>query len=331
MRAGRRSQFERGLDETRLRRSVRRTAHPGQPMNPGFPSDLLQLLRCPLDTGVLHLDATGQRDEFVRNGTLRCEGCQAQYAIADGIVQLFDPSALDSVSRHEHLRRDQGASRDSFKWEAAALSQMEVLPVMESLQPLAGTLVLELGCGKGRFTTRMAQSGAAVLAMDFSLAVLQTLAMRLQPGWHVGLVQADCTKVMVAPRSFNRVLSTLVSNLPTHDHVHAMCRVAAIALSDRGRFVLDAHHHSLRERIRKTPQRGEYPDSGIFRYLFQGAELTGICRQHFEQVRCRPMQVTLPLLGRFGLHPVVLSRGAERLPLVNQLGELLLGVAEGPR
>lgn len=300
-------------------------------MYAGFPVAMLQLLRCPQDAGALRLATPAPAGGLLREGTLRCEACPARYTVADGIVRLFDATALDSVSRHEHVQRDQGAHKDTFLWESAALSSMEVRPVIDSLQPLAGATVLEMGCGKGRFTIRMAERGAAVLAMDFSLAVLETLASRLQSDWRVGIVQADCTRTAVAPRAFDRALSTLVSNLPSLQHVHAMCRIAAAALVERGRFVIDAHHHSLRHRVRREPQRGHYPESGIFRYLFRGTELREVCREHFKQVRCRPIQVTLPLLGRVGMQSVALSRTTERLPLLNQLGELLLGVAEQPR
>lgn len=65
---------------------------------------------------------------------------------------------------------------------------MEVIPTMESMQPLRGRLVLELGCGKGRFTTLVAKSAATVVAMDFSLAVMKRLASRIESRWRIGLV-----------------------------------------------------------------------------------------------------------------------------------------------
>jgi len=110
-----------------------------------------------------------------------------------------------------------------------------------------------------------------------------------------------------------------------------MYRVAANALTADGKFVFDVHHHSLREWIHRIPQAGHYPDSGIYRYLFRRKEIVDECGSFFERVRCRPIQITLPWIGRLGVQPVALSRMAERIPFFNLLGELLLGVAERPR
>jgi len=300
-------------------------------MYPGYPSDLVQFLRCPLDGNALRHTGTGQDEKHILHGTLRCVECRTEYAIADGIARLFDPTSLDSASRHEHQRRDDGAFRDNFKWETSALSQMEIVPTIESLRPLQGMSVLELGCGKGRLTTILARSFATVVAIDFSLAVLRKLASRIETSWRIALVQADCTRPAVANRSFHRALSTLISNLPTRDRVQAMYRVVADALTSDGKFVFDAHHYSLRQRIRMIPQVGQYPDSGIYRYMYRRDEIVRECGNYFEKVQCRPIQITLPWAGHLGFRPVALSRMAENIPLLNQLGELLLVEAERPR
>jgi len=294
----------------------------------GFSFDLIPLLRCPRDAGVLRLAGTGQQEGHILRGTLGCVECRTEYPITEGIAQLFDPSTIDGVSKHEHQRRDQGAAKDNFGWETSAQSQMEIIPTMESLQSLGGMSVLELGCGKGRFTTIMARQSATIIAMDFSMEVLKRLSSRVEPLWRIGLVQADCTKPVVASQSFQRALSTLVSNLPTRQHRHAMYRVVADALTTDGRFVFNAHHHALRQRFRNIPQAGHYPESGIFRYLFRRSEVMEECGLYFERVQCRPIQITLPLAGRLGLQTVTLSRIAEKVPVLNQLGELLLGVGE---
>lgn len=299
-------------------------------MYQGFPIELLSLLRCPRDAGFLRLTGASASETHVRDGSLECVECGGQVAIVGGMAQMLDPSTLESVSDHEHRRRDEGAAKDNLAWENSAWSQMEVLPTLEAMEPIRGTLVLELGCGKGRFTTILAGMSATVLAIDFSLAVLKRLARRIEPHWRIGLVQADCTKLAVARNRYDRVLSTLVSNLPTIAHREALNRVVADALAPGGRYVFTAHHYDLRERFRNTPQAGHYPESGIFRYLFRRDEMLEECKKSFERARCRPIQVELPYVGRFGLRSVAVSRMAERLPVFNQFGGLLLGTAERP-
>lgn len=300
-------------------------------MYQGYPSELIELLRCPKDAGVLGNTRAESSHTQLMDGALACAVCGNEVPIVDGIVRMFDPATLENVGGHEFQQREQGAAKDDFRWETAALSRMEMIPTLESMQPLDGMLVLELGCGKGRFTTLVAKSAASVVAMDFSLAVLTRLAARAEPHWRIGLVQADCTKSVVAPGGFQRVLSTLVSNLPTKGHRQAMYRVAADALAPDGKFVFTTHHYGLRQRLRGMPQAGHYAESGIFRYLFRSNEVVDECAEFFEHVRCRPIQITVPLADRLADQGVALSRVAETLPVLKHLRDLLLGVAELPR
>src|SRR5581483_383393 len=188
--------------------------------------------------------------------------------------------------------------------------------------------VLELGCGSGRYTVRIAADAGAVLAVDFSLAALKNVAARAQAGWHLGLVQADCTRFAVRPRSFQRVLSTLVSNLSSGVHRQEMFRLAAAALGPNGKFIFSTHHHSLFERLIGAPQAGHYPENDIYRYLFRIDEIVHETGHHFRRIDCRPIQIRLPLLGRLGLPVASASHWLEKIPLLNRFGELLLVTAE---
>jgi hypothetical protein len=110
-----------------------------------------------------------------------------------------------------------------------------------------------------------------------------------------------------------------------------MMRVAATAIEPDGRFVFHTHHYDARSRLRRVPRAGHYREGGIFRYLFDRAEIVAETRPYFDAVSCRPIQIALPLAGRLRLPLLRLSRAAERIPLVNQLGALLLVIARRPR
>ena len=110
-------------------------------------------------------------------------------------------------------------------WRSELSDAIEIPPHMRMLEPLNGCLVLELACGDGRFTMLMAQRGAEILAVDFSIEALRKLASRLPSGTapttfrvaplrqagdllgHVGLVQADAGAFHAAPVSFDVALS----------------------------------------------------------------------------------------------------------------------------
>jgi SAM-dependent methyltransferase len=289
------------------------------------------LLRCPREGGALELDAGNPvHDGHVQRGNLRCHTCHALYQVEDGIVKLFDPSALDQESQHERALRDQPSADDNTSWEQLPWSRMEVEPTLAALQPLSGSIVLELGCGGGRYTVFMADQAAAVLAVDFSRAALKKLGSRVASHWNIGLVQADCTRLRLPGKAFDRILSTLVSNLPSPAHRYAMFRLAADALAPSGRFVFSTHHHTLANRFRRVPQAGRYQDGGIFCYLFRRRELSEETQRYFRGVKCHPIQISLPFADHLGLPRVALSHAAESIPLVNQLGQLLLVTATEP-
>lgn len=298
----------------------------------GFPRSLLALLYCPREAGALELMAGAiMHDDCVQRGVLSCGVCHTAYPIEDGIVGLLEPSALDQESSHERALRDQTSVTGDVTWERSAWDRKEIVPTLEALLPLKGATMLELGCGSGRYTVLMADQPAAVLAVDFSRRALKKLSLRLASHWNIGLVHADCTRLAVKEKSFDRILSTLVSNLPSPSHRRAMFRVAAGALSPAGRFIFSTHHHTLVNRFRRVPQSGRYHDGGIFRYLFRRSELYEETQEYFCGIQCRPIQISFPFTERLGLPLVELSKVVERIPLVNQLGQLLLVTATKPK
>lgn len=266
----------------------------------------------------------------IQQGVLRCDECHTLYPIERGIVGLLDSSILDQESRHERTLRDQLSPVDDDAWELSSWSCMEITSTLEALSPLNGATVLELGCGGGRYTARMADQPRALLAVDFSRAALNKLASRIVPHWNIGLVHADCTRLVLKQKSFDRILSTLVSNLPSPAHRRAMYRLAAGALASGGRFVFSTHHYTFVDRLRRETQSGRYDAGGIFRYLFHRRELCEEAAEYFRGVQCRPIQMLIPFADRLGSTVVTLSRIAERIPLVNQLGQLLLVSATRP-
>jgi SAM-dependent methyltransferase len=214
-------------------------------------------------------------------------------------------------------------------WEQSEWVRMEMVPTLQASAPLQGVRVLELGAGTGRYSVPMARQGAQLLAADFSFGALRALADRIEPGWQVGLIEADCAQLRIRPASFDLVASTLISNLPTAPHRHSVYRLAAAALREGGRFVFSAHHHSWRSRWSGEAQSGHYKPGGIYRYLFRRREICREVRQHFGSVACRPVQIHVPLSGRLGLMYRA-SRLAERIWPLNRLGELLLVAARRP-
>lgn len=297
-------------------------------MSRGFPAPMIAWLRCRHDGGTLLPPA--RLPERIVYGVLRCSTCAREYPIEEGIVRLLDAGTLDAESSQERLCRDRYAREAGDAREPSAWDRMEIDPTLAACEPLDGACVLELGAGTGRHTLPMASRGAAVLAVDFSAASLRQLAARMPPDREIGLVQADCTQLAVEPRRFDRVVSTLMSNLPTLHHRAAIMRAAALACRPGGRFVFGTHHYGIRSIVMREVRSGCYDGAPIYRYLFRPGEIVSETRRYFDEVACHPIQIRIPFAARLGLPILTLSRATERVPLINELGELLLVVARSP-
>lgn len=306
-------------------------------MYSGFPTSLLSLLLCTYDGGFLGIvgKSSYASDGHIVNGILRCKLCCREYRINDGVVCLLDDKLMDEESSHERRLRDEqakGSGSYSLSEQLHKMNVMEISPTLDDLQLSSDQVMLELGCGTGRYTLAIMNACQIkmFLAVDFSLASLRVLAQKLSPQWPVGLVQADIARLTVARQSFNRVLSTLVSNLPTRERRLRMFQLVSDALKVNGRFVFSTHYYNLRDRMENTPKAGRYTEGGIFRYYFKRYEIEHEVQYCFRKFCVRPIQIVIPFAQRLGLPIIALSRIFERLPFVNELGQLLLVTAEEP-
>ncbi len=134
-----------------------------------------------------NLDVLEREGDFVRTGSLT-EHATGRRVDITGFIPRFSPDAYCESfafqwSRFRNLQHDSVSSKDltlrrlkdNTKWDLAALK---------------GRSVLECGCGPGRFTEILADTGAEVLALDMSQAIdvnLDNLGARE----NVLLLQAD--------------------------------------------------------------------------------------------------------------------------------------------
>jgi SAM-dependent methyltransferase len=304
----------------------------------GFPLQLISELCCTHDGAALQLRQNCQLSAdgaFVRHGRLVCTDCSAAFAIDDGILNMLHGISLDAESQHEQQLRDGHAK--SMKATGPAWYEnehnyehnlMEMIPTMEALSANQDKTILELGCGDGRYTVALAGQCQWILAVDFSIESLRILQQRLQSPQNVGLILGDVTTMKVCAAHFDRVFSTLVSNLPTPEHRHAMYRLAAHALKRDGRFVFSTHHHGCKQKLSGERKLGRYIEGGIYRYNFTVGECKAEVRQYFKVVEARPIQIYFPFARRLRLPLVAQSRFFERIPLLNGLGGLVLCTAE---
>ena len=299
----------------------------------GFPANLIDYIRCCNDCDsewIIKADSSSAATNYIVTGRIICQQCGATYYIKDGIVDLYtsiphkNKQSLFKQKTKNNMAKNTGHT--SGKTEDI-IDEMEISSTLKRLQPLTGKTVLELGCGTGRFTLRLADRCKKVLAVDFSRESLLASIKNLdQSKGTVGMIQADVNKLALKPNSFDLALSTLYSNLPTLEIRTASTRKVHNAVKTGGKYVLTAHHHDIRQRIKKIPAEGQY-DNGIYYRNFTPSLLKGELSHFFPEIKMSTICIWLPLFSRKKEWRPLVSKICEYLPIINRLGSLLIATA----
>ena len=152
--------------------------------------ELLGLLRCPRCRGAFE-------DASTVSTNLRCRACGAEYPVVDGVPRLAGESYASSFGR---------------QWNRYDVAREEeddaVFRVKTGVDPggLRDRLVLDAGCGGGRYARLLGRNGARVLGVDLSIAVEKAARLTSEcPG--VAIAQADLLELPVAEGAFDLVFS----------------------------------------------------------------------------------------------------------------------------
>ena len=138
---------------------------------------LLGLLACPVCGGDLKFAALQnypRHQNDVETGMLACTRCRLEYPIRDGIPRLRPPDEVPADARK---------TRESFGWEwlrypgsrpvdAPTFLEETMIPS----EMFEGKLVLDAGCGMGRYSAVALGLGAEVVAVDMSDSLIRVHA-----------------------------------------------------------------------------------------------------------------------------------------------------------
>lgn len=159
---------------------------------PGLANEVLAVLRC---------ISCGSRLELQSNG-LNCIQCGRTYPNTRGVFRFVDA--------------EQYAGSFGFQWHVHARTQLDTADSTRSEEDfrertgfspedMAGKLVLDVGCGMGRFADIATRWGARVIGIDLSLAC--EVAARNLADRNATFLQADVFKLPFAPESFDVIYS----------------------------------------------------------------------------------------------------------------------------
>jgi ubiquinone/menaquinone biosynthesis C-methylase UbiE len=158
-----------------------------------LPSEILDILRCP---------ACGSELRQQRDG-LACGKCEAAFPTLAGVTRF--------VEKHNY------AGSFGFQWHRHAQTQLDNASDTESENAfrqrtgftpdeLRGKLVLDVGCGMGRFAEVASRWGARVVGVDLSTAA-EVAAENLADRNGCAFFQADAFALPFASESFDFIYS----------------------------------------------------------------------------------------------------------------------------
>jgi len=169
--------------------------------------ELLELLVCPDCGGGLAVEGSATeraRDSEIETGVLACERGH-RFPVSESIPRFVeeddyaDAFALEwNEFRTAHL--DSFTGLDRLDTEFRSFLDFPI-------ERLAGKLVLDAGCGLGRFSEIVLNHGGHVIAVDMSRAIDAARA-NLGHREHIHFVQADIFRLPFRPGTFDLVYST---------------------------------------------------------------------------------------------------------------------------
>jgi SAM-dependent methyltransferase len=161
-----------------------------------------ECLVCPECQGALDIYVDEQQGDAIRTGGLVCE-CGASYPIQEFVPRF--------------VRSDGYVDTFSFQWRKHRLTQLDADTRRESEETfrlstgleaadLAGKVVLDVGCGMGRFSDVVSRAGAEVVGIDLSYAI-DAAHDNLAGRANVNLAQADVFKLPFRTGTFDCIFS----------------------------------------------------------------------------------------------------------------------------
>lgn len=145
-------------------------------------------LACPKCSADLDLaNIIEETNDSVKSGQLKCTKCDREYSITKYIPR-FVP--INNYSRSFGVEWTKHARTQYDSYSGSNISRKRFFEETKWPQNMEGKIILEVGCGSGRFTEQATSTGAMVVSMDYSFSVDANFASNGEKP-NILIVQAD--------------------------------------------------------------------------------------------------------------------------------------------
>ena len=162
----------------------------------------LNYIVCPACRGRLSLASkqTGVRGE-IRSGSLDCSHCRREYPIRNYIPRF---ATSDNYASSFGLEWKRHARTQLDTYSGTDITRQRFIRTTGWPDRLEGQLILEGGCGAGRFTEVVLQTGAELVSFDLSEAVDSCLENQKLPD-KLHIFQGDIYRLPLKSSLFDKV------------------------------------------------------------------------------------------------------------------------------
>ncbi len=212
-----------------------------------FADHLLPLLCCPTDHAALEL----------RADVLVCMQCATQYAIRDGYAELLPRAEFEHTT--QYAENDGGHILDYRDFGQPLLSaQVKNNLLNEFMRFEKNDVVLDLGCGNGKFAYWNSEKVGTMLAADLAPWFADRARAELP------LLRSDLRALPIRDETLDKVFSIDVLEHLTREDIARVLKETRRVLKPRGRFFIFSN---TREKQTLAPLMK--PQQAVTRWLTQ--------------------------------------------------------------
>ena len=185
-------------------------------------------------------------------------------AFSECVAAPDELASFELQLREEHARR---YDADYLAIHGPWFPEVELAILRRALCLSSEDVLVDMGCGTGRLTVRLAPFCTHVIAMDRSPGSLafQRQQMRDRGVGNISTVEADVTERPRMDSPVTKVVSVQpLQHIPTCARRRAALRNAFDALRPGGRIVLVDENHGAVHRLRAKPRESAHPNVLVF-------------------------------------------------------------------
>ena len=210
-------------------------------------ASLLPILECPAcrSARLLKLSVERRSGDDIEEGSLTCGDCAAAFPIRGGVPRFVDADAAYFRNFGFQWQRWKDIQIDSLAGHG--LSERRFLADSQwSPEWLKGKLILDAGCGAGRFADVAAALGARVVACDISEAIDAARDVTRRHGENAACLQASIYALPFREGAFDAVYCMgVIQHTPDPE---AAMRAMPRVLKPGGRLVYNFYEKGWRSR-----------------------------------------------------------------------------------